>query len=650
METLTLEEAIALLIQVITGDLTHQDYEHTVNKARLYKQLITGKDIDDLLAQFSPRETAIEFEQRKRLTHAITPAVASSLMKPFYKVPRTDRVVKKITPVTEDDSNGDAVKEVQDKLNEFYGSEANVNGLDFFLQNRFIELTFTDPNAFIVTEFERFDPLKEKASPYPFEVPSDKARYFEYVNNKLKVLVIRDDITFEDGLTNQEISDFRKLNRRLPVPDSIQREGFKWTMYTTFNTIVFEQVDSRITSLPGENDFEYNPDAELQKLDRGTFIQYIYTHDAGKVPAKRVGYKRDLETEGRTFVNPFDDALCYFLDSINTVSEYCLTKANHVFPQKVQYAPPCPGESDLNSCFKGRASLGGICKRCGGTGQLPVHTSAQDVVTMPMPENPADMFDLNKVMAYFYPPVELLKFQRGLEEKVKIDCHQTVFNSTSLLRDTTGQAAVEDTATAKNIDFDSINDTLAPFAENFSAFWLFEADLVVTLTDNAGKVDLVHRFPADFKMKTIGDLYTEMKTANDSYAPTFLIELINDDIASTKFQDDPDQLLRYEVKKRLDPFRGMTETMITNALNTDYTPRWKKVLYTNFESILAQAEIDVKEFYIEDYDKQQAKVKELTLDIIAEIDGDKPAAPVLRSIITDPNAVDNVEDDDTNAA
>lgn len=633
MEELTLEEAIQLFILIITQDLVHQDYQHTVDKAKLYKKLVTGEDMDDLYDQYAPKEDTVTFLHKKKISRQITPAVISSLTKPFYKVPRTDRLVKKVVTVVDqaDVSEGnDPADKVLDKMRTFYGSENNVNGLDYFMQQRFIELQVTDPNTWIVTEFTNSD--NGEVFPYPYEVCSEKARNFGISNNVLMWFVARDDLKFlePNNLTATEQRKYKQLNKVDP-PSHIETDGHKWSMYIKDNTIVFEQVGSD-SVLPTEEEDNYDPNRTVMKLNNGnTYIVEIFPHLTGVVPAKRVGYKRDLTTDGRTFVSFYDDAMCYLLDSIKTVAEFTLTKSDHVFPKMLQYVPPCGGESETNTCFNGRAALGGICRVCHGSGKMPIHTSAQDIITIKIPDNPADMVDLNKLIAYFSPPIELVKFQNELVKQVKVDCHQTVFNSTVLLKDNTGQAATTETATSKNFDMDSINDTLAPYGEAYSSFWIFEGDIIARLLEVFDKVQLIHRFPSDFKMKTIGDLYSEMKTANDSNAPVFLIEMLNDDIASTKFQDDPDLLLMYEVKKKLNPFRGKSDNDIQNALNTDYTPLWKKVLYVNFEDILTQAEIENEEFYLDDYQKQVDIIRAITDIMIEEINATK-VTPTLKPI------------------
>ena len=80
---------------------------------------------------------------------------------------------------------GDKTREaiVSEMSSGFYGTnELNSKGVDFWLRNRFLELTFTDPNAFVVIEWEAKE-LNEVVEPYPYEVTSENAFYYKYKNN-----------------------------------------------------------------------------------------------------------------------------------------------------------------------------------------------------------------------------------------------------------------------------------------------------------------------------------------------------------------------------------------------------------------------------------------------------------------------------------
>ena len=74
-----------------------------------------------------------------------------------------------------------------------------------------MDYNYTDPNAFLITEFAAFDNLKEKAKPYPFIATSAEAIMFEYHNEILDYLIVKLPITY--------------LYKGIPQP------GFKYTMY-----------------------------------------------------------------------------------------------------------------------------------------------------------------------------------------------------------------------------------------------------------------------------------------------------------------------------------------------------------------------------------------------------------------------------------
>ena len=65
---------------------THANQSKTSELAKEYSAHITGEGIADYLKRYTVRESEDMFKQRVAITNSINPAVASSLMKPFYKV------------------------------------------------------------------------------------------------------------------------------------------------------------------------------------------------------------------------------------------------------------------------------------------------------------------------------------------------------------------------------------------------------------------------------------------------------------------------------------------------------------------------------------------------------------------------------------
>lgn len=599
------DQAILKATATIKDGVRHPDYQRTIEVADLYYKLITGDRIDSLLIQFNPRENKEAFEQRKRISKLLTPAYASSIMKPFYKVPRTDRVVKKIIPATKTDTS--IIENLQNKMDLFYGSDNEEGGLDFWLKNRFVELTFVDPNTFIVIEFDEFDAKEQTPNAYPFEVSADMAVNFEIENNNVDWLISMECIKY--------FTDSKKLE---------WEAGYKYTVYAGEFSMVFRQISDK---------------KAIQKLDLAdnetavvmgdkVFAMSEYDTKLADWQMFRIGYNRDVQTKGRTYVNPFHAALCHFESSIKSVSEFNLTNATHVFPQKMSYVTQCPGDYLHNdTCDKGRNREGAICKACMGTG-AKVHTSSQDIITIPLPDDKAEMFPLKDMMAYFTPPIELLTFQSDQIDKYEPLIHQAVFNTTVLV-----QKTIVATATEKDQDMDSVYDTLTPFAGKSAAVYLNVANAIAVLLGYEDKVKFVFRYPSDFKMKSRQILYNELETINKSQAPSFVKESVEDDLADQVFIDDPEGKLVYTVKKKFQPFTGKTEDQIAFILSSTLTPESQKILFVNFEAIMNEADRSNTNFYVQKYDKQKTIIDTIVKRYEEEL---KPAAPTLPPI-TDPN-------------
>lgn len=604
------EQAKQVMSSTIENKLRHPDYKRTVELADLYEKIITGKNIDSLLLQFNPRENATAFEQRKRITKVITPAIASSVLKPFYKVPRTDRLVKKIIPKNK--KNQKIVAELQRKLDLFYGSDNEEGGLDFWIKNRFVELSFIDPNTFIVIEFDEFDARESTPNAYPFEVSAEMAINFEIENNNVDWLIARECIKFL-----KTVSGTGKNAKKEFV------QGERFTIYCGEFSMVFRQVSDELKV----RNMDMTEEEVAFQVGEKWFALTEYETKMEDWQMFRIGYVRDLETNSRTYVSPLQPGMCYFEKSIKSVSEYDLTNAGHVFPQKFSFVSPCPGyvdeEKNDHACLKGRSRDGGICKACNGSGAY-VHKSAQDMITFPLPENKDDFIPLSEMMAYFAPPIDLLKFQAEQIDSYEPKIHQSVFNSTVLV-----QKTVVATATEKDQDMDSVYDTLTPFANKSSAVYLNIANAIALLLGYSDAVTFVHRYPSDFKMKTRQALYNEIKTINDSGAPSFVKESVEDDLANQVFIDDPEALLQYTVKKKFLPFRGKTEEQIAFALSSTLTTDDKKILYVNFEDILGEAERQDQSFYLQPFEKQKAKIDEI---VAVYIEKTKPVTPTLPKV------------------
>lgn len=605
---MTQEEALEHLVFTIENDFKHTDYSRVTQLSKDYKFFITGKDIKDRLKRFNPREDEELFKQRCALTIPVAPAACGSLIKPFYKVARTQPLIEKILPAKK--SFGKAQAEVVDRIKTFYGSETNDAGLNYFLKNRFVELSFWDPNSWVVVEFDEFDSKTEKARPRPFEVSCQDAVNFSIVNNIVQFLIVKAKIRIK-AANSEDVVD-----------------GDKYTIYADEHAIVAQQT------LLKENEADLLGNQHFRTVNEKSYIFSIYEHKAGKVPVVRIGYKRDLETDGRTFVSPLHDALCYLEKSIKQGSEFDLSTCLHTFPQKlIRLTKTCPGDGK-QKCFGGHLADGNLCTNCKGTGK-PVHTSGQDLVEVEIPETKDEYIPLTDYVYYVPLPIDLLKLQKQWLDDLKIDCHQAVFNSTVLIKKTSSsdlsQGGGTKTATEADMDMDSVYDTLNPFAEKISSTWSSFVELIAIFTDNANKVEWIHRFPTNFKLKSKEMLYQDLTTANNGNLPAFVKEAITDEIAEQAFVDDPKGIIRYRVQKMHYPFMGKSETEIIAAINSDLVLKETKVLYHYYDFIIDALEREFekigKDFYVDlDVYQRQQEIDKKVAEILLKLEAQTPKA------------------------
>jgi hypothetical protein len=596
-----LEKGREILNQTIIGDLKHRDYKKVTELAAEYTKMVTGEDIGTLLKRFVPRENEEAFKQREALSQLTTPDICNSISIPMYKIGRSHANYS----LNWKDSTDEEKKrnELNEILNHFYGDES----VDSYLTTRLVELDATDPNSFIVVEYkEEVNPADKttKANPYPFEVNSTEAVNYKYINNELQFLIVWLQFVELDS-KDKEVT----LN--------------KYTQYLENEAIVAKQIQKEnLSSFRAKN-----PNIEIfaTSTDEKSSDYYsieIFEHKAGRIPARRVGTRRDKTTRWRTCVPMMHPAYTYLKKSIKTVSEFDLTNCLHVFQKLVQYDEVCPGNVQAKiTCSHGKQADGKTdCPECEGTGWKN-HKSSSDIIRVRLPKDPKDLAPLNNYMAYFAPQMELLEFQKklGLYELKELAI-KAVYASDIFISDT-----VAATATEKNIDLDAVYDTLKSFADSWSAMRTHITYCTASIRDMGDKLEVVHKFPNDFKMETLDMLLEYLSKINTSGAPSFIKKGIIKKISEKIFRDEPFKLLAQDVKERFFPFNGKTTDEINNILLNDLTTMYNMVLYANFETIFQELEdennIGEVNFYklnpIDQKSKLKAKVDALVVEIQA---------------------------------
>lgn len=585
-----LEDAILHLQNVAKTEVTSKFYERRVKLANEYFDYYSGK-LDDRLQQIVSRESTVEFEQRKNLTNHVSKSILNSAKLPFQKAARKQPLIKKIDFTTD---NSEAKRR---EIGDFIASYNGDKSLDQYMEQMVIEYNFIDPNAFLIVEFQPNDET-EKAKPYPFIAHSSQVVDYNYINGVIEYVIVRLTIKFKE--------------------QDVEKNGFKYTMYNGNETIVFEQVGIDYTE-PG---VKYFTD-ELKK-----FKITIYTVKAEGDPdltpaAIQFGYIPDPETSYETYLSIFDCALPYLRKTMKTNSELDQSMAMTAFPQRFRYVPACNAEG----CYHGKITgTDKDCPSCGGTGKAQIHKGSQDILDLDLPKDPLEMFDLEKMLVYKMPPVELLKFQDEYIKGLKVDIHTTIFNSDVFTKPT-----VSTTATEKILDVDNMNDTLYAFCRRYSQIWQFNVYFIAVFTDNVKQTaegsDIIiqHKFPNDLKLKSLTDLMLDLKLAYDSKASVSTISAIEDDINEILYSDRPDELKKIKVQQNFNPFKGYTPDDIRYFFASGLTTKFNQILYSNYANIWLDLEKESDPWiYDMEEPKIWEKVKAKVQTILDDIEKEKP--------------------------
>ena len=572
---------LAELTRIVKDEVKHKDYDRVVELAGTYYKMVTGDGLSDLLRQVTSRESDVEFEMRKLLTNSIIPPTLSSTKLPFQKVVRKQPLVRKID--WETGTIEEKKAELEKSIQVYWGDSS----LEKYLEYAFVDYNYIDPNAFIITEFDEFDAKKEKAKPYPFLATSSQAIMFEIKNNILEYLVIQLPVKFKR--------------------DDIDVDGFSYTMYLGADTIKLTEVGEKV------------PEFEYVEINEKIYKLELFNPKAKKVPARRVGFRRDAQTQGRTFVSCFHDVIPYLNKTLKIDSELDLSAALTAFPQRIMYVGSC------KACNKGKQPNGDDCPVCNGTGKEPFHNSAMDVITLDMPRDPQDIISLDQILVYKSPPVELLTFQKDYINELRASVYMMMFN-----KELYSKAEVAATATEKVIEIDNMNDTLNPFARSLSSMWEHVVDDIATFTDKGQDIILEHIYPTDFKFKNLSGLMAELKAAKDADASTSTIAAIEDDINELLYADRPDELKIIRIKNSVNPFRGYSEENVRLLLSQKLTTEDNAILWSNLEGIFNDLEQEhiTPWLYDMSYDKILALVDGKVAEYKQQMKSEVPQPPV----------------------
>lgn len=594
-----IQNALDITIRVIQDDFFHEHYHRTVKVAEWAYKINTGYDQEDLVVRYRARETKEEKAQRVKLYNPLTPLAANQVKAMFRKLRRTDGVKEKLAH-----ESNDTLQKIKDSLGKYYADQ----DLAAFLFDKLEFLTFFDPNAFVLTEWEEVLGIDGQVytKPYPVEFYSHQVRDFK-VNNGILEYVLAEQTRKEMvGAKEVTLSDFY--------------------LYAAGVSVHFHEISE---NTPFQNDqnsqgFTIEDKAKKVRYFQGTW----WVNDLVECPGIRAGAYMDPATNGATFITPLHMAEFVFADLVRDKSLLDLSKTLHVFLQKYAYGPECehidPASNDR--CHGGW--LGGdpsrVCPKCHGSG-VDVHTTDQEAVILKLPQLRENFIPLQDLTYYVQLPQWMPPW---MSEQIDIVLKRVVL--AVFTTEVYDQATVAQTATEKLLNWEQIYDTLQPYGELFSRHYMKHSRLVAQYLGAWASFSVSHGFPPDYRMESAAEvvgLYERAKAAGMSFS---VLDTLDRNLLVKLHRNDPEQVDMILAFRNFLPFRDKSQEVLAMILADldDRDPQ--KVLYVNFSRIETELAFETsRTFHKLTYPEQKAKVMEKVMELIEEMGPEKPAIPLL---------------------
>lgn len=587
-----LQTYIDLLARCL-GGYRHKHYQHTVAKAEFYRQIVTGEGQEALIVSYKERETQAQKEQRIRLTHKASKGVANQILSQFDKVKRVKPTIKVNHP-----------QEAQEEVLTRNVSSFAGRTLQEYIFDMSKYYNSIDPNAWLVLgytgEVNEQGTIEGEIMTYPTEVVSANVWDYQYSYSNLDYLITGKYMNVVINDTSEEM-----VKMVMYVPD------YQITLKT-----YFEGVD-------------YGAEAQVVTIEEKKYVIGMIEVGGDKIPAMRFGYIPDYSTNTETFVSFYDAASEDFKELINVNSEYSLTRILHTFLQKFQVAEPCdympPGEPH-DRCRGGRLLTSQeTCPSCEGKG-IKVHTTTQDVMFVKrMNKDDEAYIPLSEMVKYVEMPSFIVEHQHQLTQELPKRISVNIFGIDIHSRPTNA------TATEIRNFYDSLNDTLSPFAKKISELFVFTTKCIAS-NNNIESPSIQHQYPQDFKLMSISELLTELKQAKDAGASQDIIAAIELEIQEKQNQDTPQKVALAKAKDKFRPYKNLSQQevllQLANASNEDYFA----IAYIYHDVIFERIMSKVNDFELRPYAQQKSLVDVEVEALREELRASTPA-DVLRTDI-----------------
>jgi len=617
---MTAQELTDLLIENISMQLRHANYDRCMKVRKFAKMITTGEGQDDEVTRYRRFEEDTLKEQRTRLYNPLTKYALSRPRKYWKRMHRVEGIRRTFQV---DKQNEKALVEIQDSLYNFMPGEA----LEQWLNRTLEYYGVTDPNAWIV--YERADRRNIEGSPikttvYPLIFSCENVMNFQKSFGVLDWLIVR-NVRFERTVKGGSSEDTMLEDFLLYAPGIIvrMREAGKKT------AIEPGEVEANVPMYYGQQGVT-DPTGRSGEAVAVTatktrkFYLKVIQNGSKEVPADCVGVYFDEVTGQDSFVPWFDPAENVFNDLIHEKSIADTLLTVYAYPKETVYTKACKfRHPEMGECeggyFQGIHDRDHTCTSCNGTGRMAGFTTEQAKIELILPEGATsgDLIELSRLSHTQPIDIALLQWIDGKIDRTEARIMAAVFDSGLVQRPTN---ATTKTATEVNAIMEGISDVLAPFGAVDSRH--FELCYRVFANYRGFDVDVDKSYPDDLKIEMLPDMvaaFDDIKTAGVGYEATVAQR---SRVFQKLFEGNPVIQQQIAARYKFLPFDDKTPEQAAMIIAGLSPKDPLKVQWTYWREIFLEIESEDPFFFQKPYNMQQdivaKKVAEFTERIRVE--------------------------------
>jgi hypothetical protein len=616
-KTMTPDELLAILIDNISFQLRHANYDRAIEVKKNAKMISASIGWEDEITRYRRFEEDTLKAQRIRLHNPPTKSALAAPRRYFKRMPRVEGIRKTFKA-----SSDEALVKLQDQFYNFMPGES----LDQW-QNRILEFYgVNDPNAWIIAE--RRDKRNQEGTiintiVYPFIVGCEDVLNFKRTFGELEWVLVRTSemqrIATPKSRIDQIIENFYLyapgyIAQAREVGEKTIKEAGDVEMMIEIYPSDAKPKAQKSNSPLAQIEYIGQPKAKL-------FYVRVKTNGTKEVPAECVGVYDDESTGGMGCKVPwFDPAMDDFRDLMRYKSIADVLLTTHAYPQTWEFTSACHDTHvEFGECDYGY--YGGIhdtdhrCHKCNGTGIPANFSTEQAKVLLILPEDgQKEMIELAKLSHTQEIKIDLLEWLDGKIESTTAKIMNTLFGAGLFQKPTNSTTK---TATEINELTAGISDVLAPFGALECRF--FELFFRVGAQYQGFELEVDKSYPDDLKIDQLTDMVTTFDNIKKSGVGYEAIVAQRNRIFQKTFEGNPAIQKAIAARYKFKPWDDKNDEQVSMIVASRSATDPERVLWENWLKVFQEIEAKNPMFYEMTYEKQKQIVAEQVAEITALI-------------------------------